>query len=176
MSLSSIYLQSVLNRLEIHRQLGLKTIERLNEAQLHWQPEGEPNSIAMIVQHLYGNMLSRWTDFLTTDGEKPDRNRDNEFEEQPASQEKILQQWNSGWDCMMNAIRSLHESDLDRTVFIRSEPHIVIDAINRQLAHVPYHVGQIIYIGKMILKDQWQSLSIPKGGSAAFNKEKKENK
>lgn len=176
MSLSSIYLQSVLKRLEIHRQLGLKTIERLNEAQLHWQPEWEPNSIAMIVQHLHGNMLSRWTDFLTTDGEKPNRNRDNEFEEQPASPEKILQQWNSGWDCMMNAIRSLHESDLDRTVFIRSEPHIVMDAINRQLAHVPYHVGQIIYIGKMILKDQWQSLSIPKGGSAAFNKEKKENK
>jgi hypothetical protein len=173
---SSIYLQSVLKRLETHRQLGLKTIERLNEAQLHWQPEGAPNSIAMIVQHLHGNMLSRWTDFLTTDGEKPGRNRDNEFEEHPAAAAEILAQWNSGWDCMMNAIGSLEESDLGKTVFIRSEPHSVIDAINRQLAHVPYHVGQIVYIGKMILKDQWQSLSIPKGGSAAFNKEKNANK
>jgi len=176
MSIQAIYLQSALQRLETHRQLGVKTIERLNTAQLHWQPDGEPNSIALIIQHLHGNMLSRWTDFLTTDGEKPNRNRDLEFEENTTSAEQLLQLWNSGWDCMMKAISSLQETDLDRTVFIRNEPHIVIDAINRQMAHVPYHVGQIVYIGKMILKDQWQSLSIPKGGSAAYNKDKMGNK
>ncbi|TWF41240.1 uncharacterized protein DUF1572 [Chitinophaga polysaccharea] len=176
MSFQSIYLQSVLNRLETHRQLGQKTIERLDTAQLHWQPAGEPNSIAHIIQHLHGNMLSRWTDFLTTDGEKPNRDRDQEFEEHDTTAAQLLEQWNEGWDCMMNAIRSLQESDLDRTVFIRNEPHIVVDAINRQLAHVPYHVGQIVYIGKMILQDKWQSLSIPKGGSAAFNKAKTGNK
>lgn len=176
MSIQSIYLQSALNRLETHRQLGVKTIERLNTEQLHWQPAGEPNSIAMIIQHLHGNMLSRWTDFLTTDGEKPNRNRDLEFEDNDTSAAQLLQLWNTGWDCMMNAIKSLQETDLDRTVFIRNEPHIVIDAINRQLSHVPYHVGQIVYIGKMILKDQWQSLSIPKGASAAYNKEKMGNK
>ncbi|MBS0031475.1 DUF1572 family protein [Chitinophaga sp. 22321] len=176
MSIQSIYLQSALQRLETHRQLGVKTIERLSTAQLHWQPDGEPNSIALIIQHLHGNMLSRWTDFLTTDGEKSNRNRDLEFEENNIAAEQLLQLWNSGWDCMMKAIGSLQETDLDRTVFIRNEPHIVIDAINRQMAHVPYHVGQIVYIGKMILKDQWQSLSIPKGGSAAYNKDKMGNK
>lgn len=176
MSIQSIYLQSALQRLEIHRQLGLKTIERLNAEQLQWQPEGQPNSIAHIIKHLHGNMLSRWTDFLTTDGEKPNRQRDLEFENSNQSVEELLQLWNTGWDCMLNAIRSLQETDLDRTVFIRNEPHIVIDAINRQLAHVPYHVGQIVYIGKMILKDQWESLSIPRGGSAAYNKAKTGNK
>ncbi|MBO9732015.1 MAG: DUF1572 family protein [Chitinophaga sp.] len=176
MSIQSIYLHSALQRLEIHRQLGLKTIERLNTEQLQWQPEGQPNSIAHIIKHLHGNMLSRWTDFLTTDGEKPNRQRDLEFENSDQSAEELLQLWNTGWDCMMNAIRSLQETDLDRTVFIRNEPHIVIDAINRQLAHVPYHVGQIVYIGKMILKDQWESLSIPRGGSEAYNKAKTGNK
>ncbi|WP_142682978.1 DUF1572 family protein [Chitinophaga polysaccharea] len=175
MSIQSIYLQSVLKRFEIHRELGFKTIQRLNKDQLNWQPEGAPNSITMIIKHLHGNMLSRWTDFLTTDGEKPGRNRDQEFEEDNYSYEQILQLWNEGWDCMLTAIRALQDTDLDRTVFIRNEPHIVIDAINRQLAHVPYHVGQIVYIGKMILKDKWESLSIPKGGSAAFNKAKTGN-
>lgn len=175
MSIQSIYLQSVLKRLEIHRELGLKTIQRLNIAQLNWQPEGEPNSIAMIVKHLHGNMLSRWTDFLTTDGEKPGRDRDLEFETSDITTEQLLQLWNEGWECMLTAIRSLQESDLDRTVFIRNEPHIVIDAINRQLAHVPYHVGQIVFLGKMILKDKWESLSIPKGQSAAYNKAKTGN-
>lgn len=175
MSIQSIYLQSALKRLEIHRELGVKTIQRLNKDQLNWQPEGEPNSITMIIKHLHGNMLSRWTDFLTTDGEKPGRNRDEEFEESGHSYEQIVQLWDEGWDCMLTAIRGLQDTDLDRTVFIRNEPHIVIDAINRQLAHVPYHVGQIVYIGKMLLKDKWESLSIPKGGSAAFNKAKTGN-
>lgn len=175
MSIQSIYLQSVLKRFEIHRELGFKTIQRLNKDQLNWQPEGEPNSITMIIKHLHGNMLSRWTDFLTTDGEKPGRNRDLEFEEDNYSYEQVIQLWDEGWDCMLTAIRGLQDTDLDRTVFIRNEPHIVIDAINRQLAHVPYHVGQIVYIGKMILKDKWESLSIPKGGSAAFNKAKTGN-
>jgi hypothetical protein len=175
MAIQAIYLQSALKRLEIHRELGLKTIQRLDIKQLNWQPEGEPNSIAMIVKHLHGNMLSRWTDFLTTDGEKPGRDRDQEFEESDITAQELLERWDAGWDCMLGAIRSLQETDLDRTVFIRNEPHIVIDAINRQLAHVPYHVGQIVFLGKMILKDKWESLSIPKGGSAAYNKAKTGN-
>ncbi|MFY0254621.1 DUF1572 family protein [Chitinophaga sp. 30R24] len=175
MSFSETYLKSILQRFEMYRQLGIKTIERLNTEQLNWQPEGEPNSIAVIVQHLHGNMLSRWTDFLTADGEKPNRNRDQEFETSSLTYEQIVQQWNEGWDCLMQAIHHLREEDLEKTVYIRSEPHAVIDAINRQLAHVPYHVGQIVYIGKMLLKDKWQSLSIPKGGSAAYNKAKTGN-
>lgn len=107
MSIQSIYLQSALKRLEIHRELGVKTIQRLNITQLNWQPEGEPNSIAMIVKHLHGNMLSRWTDFLTTDGEKPGRDRDLEFEESDISPEQLLQLWDEGWECMLTAIRSL---------------------------------------------------------------------
>ncbi|WP_143309933.1 DUF1572 family protein [Chitinophaga vietnamensis] len=172
----SIYLNSVEQRFLTYKQLGGKTLERLSTEQLHWEPEGEPNSIALIVKHLHGNMLSRWTDFLTSDGEKPDRHRDREFEEDNAAKEEIIRRWEEGWKCMLDAIHSLQEADLEKTVLIRNEPHIVIDAINRQLAHIPYHVGQIVYIGKLLLKDQWQSLSIPKGQSEAFNKMKFGNK
>ncbi|CAL1519592.1 DUF1572 family protein [Chitinophaga sp. MM2321] len=174
--IQSIYLNSIQQRFRTYLQLGTKTIERLDAAQLHWQPEGQPNSIALIIKHLHGNMLSRWTDFLTTDGEKPNRHRDQEFEEDDATKETLLQQWQEGWDCLLNTISNLRDADLEKTVYIRSEPHTVIDAINRQLAHVPYHVGQIVYIGKMILKENWESLSIPKGQSEVYNKEKTGNK
>lgn len=171
-----LYLDSVLQRFRSYYDMGTKTIERLDTTQLHWQPQGEPNSIAMIVKHLRGNMLSRWTDFLTSDGEKRDRHRDEEFEEDQASKEVVLQRWHEGWACLLKAIGSLTPDDLEKTIYIRAEAHSVLDAINRQMTHVPYHVGQMVYIGKMILGENWQSLSIPKGQSEAFNQEKFGNK
>jgi hypothetical protein len=176
MSIAQTYLDSVKKRFLTHRLMGEKTLERLNEAQLNWQPGEGSNSIYLIIKHISGNMLSRWTDFLTSDGEKPWRNRDTEFENSHATREEVLELWKKGWDCMMQALDSLQEADLEKTVYIRSEPHAVVDAINRQLAHIPYHVGQIVYIGKMLMKEQWESLSIPKGKSADFNKKMTGNK
>ncbi|MCW3464062.1 DUF1572 domain-containing protein [Chitinophaga nivalis] len=172
MSIGTTYLQSVILRLETNKKLGTTTITRLDAAQLHWQPDGTSNSIAHIIKHLHGNMLSRWTDFLTTDGEKSGRHRDLEFENDQLTKEQLLELWETGWQCMLSAIGSLEEADLEKTVYVRSEAHSVIDAINRQLAHVPYHIGQIVYVGKMILQGNWESLSIPKGQSEAFNKAK----
>ncbi len=172
MSLATVYLTSIQQRFLNAKEMGGKTIARLTTEQLHWQPEGEPNSIAHIVKHLRGNMLSRWTDFLTTDGEKPNRHRDEEFENDTLSKEDIQALWEEGWKCLLDTLTSLTPEDLEKTVLIRTEPHSVVDAINRQLAHIPYHVGQMVYLGKMILKDQWDSLSIPKGQSEAFNKAK----
>jgi len=171
MSLGTIYLESIRKRFMTYKVLGDQTLARLSEEQLHWQPEGHPNSICLIIKHMSGNMLSRWTDFLTTDGEKPWRNRDTEFNEAPASKADILAMWEKGWTCMYDTLNSLTEADLEKTIHIRTEPLIAIDAINRQLAHLPYHVGQIVYIGKMLLKDEWESLSIAKGKSADFNQQ-----
>lgn len=167
--IETIYLESVIKRLMTHKILGDKTLAQLTGEQLHWQPAGEPNSIYLIIKHLNGNMRSRWTDFLHSDGEKPWRNRDREFEEDQLSKEEVVALWEEGWKCMLDAIGALKPEDLVKTIRIRNEPLIVIDAINRQLAHVPYHVGQIVYLGKMIRQDQWQSLSIPKGQSQDFN-------
>jgi hypothetical protein len=168
--IATIFLDSAIKRLSYYKMLGDKTLEQLTTEQLHWQPAGEPNSIYLIIKHLSGNMLSRWTDFLTSDGEKPWRNRDTEFEEDAHGNEKAI--WEKGWTCMLDTISSLQPADLEKTVYIRSEPHTVLDAINRQLSHVPYHVGQIVYIGKMIAQDNWHSLSIPKGHSQDYNREK----
>ncbi|TWV97966.1 DUF1572 family protein [Chitinophaga pinensis] len=169
--IGKIFLDSVLKRFAYYKSLGDQTIGALTAAQLHWQPEGEPNSIYLIIKHMSGNMRSRWTDFLTSDGEKPWRNRDVEFEADEIPEATIRQLWEDGWKCMLDAIAALQPEDLEKTVYIRSEPHIALDAINRQLAHLPYHVGQIVYIGKMIKKNDWQSLSIPKGKSQDFNQE-----
>jgi hypothetical protein len=171
MSIEAIYLDSIKKRMLTYKVLGDKTLERLDEQQLHWQPDERSNSIYQIVKHVSGNMLSRWTDFLTSDGEKPWRNRDGEFEEAQASKADIIAMWEKGWSCMLQTFDSLQPGDLEKTITIRSEPLIAIDAINRQLAHIPHHVGQIVYIGKMLLKDKWESLSIPKGGSDAFNQQ-----
>ncbi len=169
--IGQLFLDSVLKRFAYYKSLGDKTLAVLSGEQLHWQPDGEPNSIYLIVKHVSGNMHSRWTDFLHSDGEKPWRNRDMEFEEDNASAEEIIRLWEAGWKCMLDAIAALQPEDLEKTVYIRSEPHIVLDAINRQLSHIPYHVGQIVYIGKMIKKTDWESLSIPKGQSQDFNRE-----
>jgi hypothetical protein len=133
-------------------------------------PSEESNSIAVIIQHMHGNMVSRWTNFLTEDGEKPGRNRDEEFSPPSASKAELLELWDKGWRCLLDTLRSLKEEDLLKTITIRHEPLVVVDAINRQLAHYPHHVGQIVFLGKMIRDANWQSLSISKGASQAFNK------
>lgn len=145
-----------------YKDLGDKTLAQINEQQLHWQYNTTTNSIAIIIQHLSGNMLSRWTDFLTTDGEKPWRDRDKEFENSNIDRTYLLNEWDKGWDCLFHSINSLTKNDLIKTVYIRNEPHTVIQAINRQLGHIAYHVGQIVLIAKMLLNEDWKTLSIPK--------------
>jgi hypothetical protein len=170
-TLGQTYLESVVKRMLGYKDLGDKTFAQLEEKDFFFTPNKSSNSIALVIQHMSGNMLSRWTNFLTEDGEKSWRNRDQEFEtdDRFSTRQQLLDYWNKGWTCMLDCLQSLKEEDLLRTVHIRSEPLIVIDAINRQLAHYPYHVGQILYIGKLIKDDSWKSLSIPKGHSQQFN-------
>jgi len=166
------YLASVKQQLLYYKSLGEKAMAQLQPEMLFIQPNQASNSIAMIVQHMHGNMLSRWTNFLTEDGEKSWRVRDAEFEVVLTTAEEVKAKWEEGWACVMNAIEPLKEEDLSRTVLIRSESHTVSAAINRQLAHYPYHVGQIVFFAKQLLDDSFTSLSIPKNKSADFNKEK----
>jgi hypothetical protein len=173
-SLGAIYLDSAIKRLLTYKTLGDSTFAQLEEQDFHFTPNDESNSISVIIRHLHGNMLSRWTDFLTEDGEKPDRNRDTEFIPPPIGKEAVIALWEEGWNCLFSTLRSLREEDLLKTITIRHEPLIAIDAINRQLAHYPHHVGQIVYIGKMIRNGKWQSLSIPRGASESINRKMQE--
>lgn len=166
------YLESATKQFEYYKMLGENTFAQLTDEQLFWHYNEESNSIATIVKHLWGNMLSRWTDFLTTDGEKDWRNRDAEFDNDIADRTELLAKWNEGWSCLFHAIIALTENDLKKEVFIRNQGHTVTAAINRQLAHYPYHVGQIVFIGKMACNSSWTSLSIPKGNSTEFNTDK----
>ena len=166
------YLDSTKKQFEFYKLLGDKTFAQLDEDRLFWQFNENSNSIATVVKHLWGNMLSRWTDFLTTDGEKDWRDRDAEFENNIRTKEELLEKWAEGWDCFFKAINSLTPGDLDKIIYIRNQGHTVMEAINRHLAHSSYHIGQIVFIGKMICNDDWQSLSIPKGSSKTFNAEK----
>lgn len=170
--MNTTYLESIRKQFEYYKMLGDKTIDQLPDNKLFWQYNEESNSIAIIVKHLYGNMLSRWTDFLTTDGEKEWRNRDGEFENNINSKETLIEMWDEGWKCFFNALNLLNAEDLNRIIYIRNEGHTVLEAINRQLAHYPYHVGQMVFIGKMICNENWVSLSIPKGKSNSYNAEK----
>ena len=168
MKADKTFLSLSIDRFEQLRLLGSKIIEQLNDEQIHWSPDAESNSIAIIVQHLYGNMLSRFTEFLTSDGEKPNRNRDEEFIEQRLSLTELQKRWDIGWDCVFAAVRPLTNDDIDREVFIRGESHTVMEAILRQISHYGYHVGQIVYIGKHLKGSDWQTLSIPRGKSGEF--------
>lgn len=170
--MSNDSLSGVIQQFEYYKMLGEKTIERLNDVQLNWSYNTECNSIAVIVQHLSGNMLSRWSNFLTEDGEKSWRNREKEFEAKMLDKSELLEVWNKGWQCLLETLQSLTASDMSKTVYIRNQGHSVMEAIHRQLAHYPYHIGQIILIGKMCLGKDWKSLSIPKGHSEQFNAEK----
>ena len=166
------YLSSVIKQFEYYKMLGEKAMEQLPDETLFWQYNNESNSIAVIVNHIGGNMLSRFTDFLTTDGEKPWRNRDAEFEKAFSSREELMAHWNKGWDCLLKTLGSLKEENLEDIVYIRNDGHTVVEAINRQLAHYPYHIGQIVYIAKMALNEKWNSLSIPRNKSNDYNTRK----
>ncbi|MFC5602832.1 DUF1572 family protein [Sporosarcina koreensis] len=168
MSIGTEYLRVVRERFASIKGQGDKTFAQLDEDNFHWVLNDESNSIAILIQHVSGNMVSRWTDFLTTDGEKPDRNRDGEFETKRMSKEQLLACWQRGWGVFLGALESLNEQDLEKTVHIRGEAHSVIDAIERQMAHYAAHIGQIMFIGKQIKGEQWNSLSIPKGESDAY--------
>lgn len=167
--MGTTYLDSAVKQFEYYKLLGDKTIAQVPDEGLFWQYNSESNSIATIVKHLWGNMLSRWTNFLTSDGEKAWRNREAEFENDIQSRQELLRLWEEGWGCLFTALRPLIEADLDRIIYIRNQGHTVLEAIDRQLAHYPYHVGQMVFLGKMICAGQWQSLSIPRGASDSFN-------
>ena len=162
MSVAKTFLQSAIKRLGYYKDLGDKTIAQLSNAEMHFQPNDSSNNMAIIIQHMAGNMFSRWTDFLTTDGEKEWRNRDAEFEDQGLDKEELMELWSKGWNCLFNTLQSLNEEDLLATIRIRGEELSVVDAINRQLAHYPYHVGQMIYLGKIVRDEGWRNLSMPK--------------
>lgn len=166
------YLSSAKKLFAYYKKLGDDAMAQIADEKLFFQQNEDSNSIAIIVQHLAGNMLSRWTNFLTTDGEKEWRNRDAEFETVLKTKEELMTFWNRGWQCLFDAIESLTETDLEKVIYIRNEGHTVIEAVNRQLAHYPYHVGQIIFLAKMLSDNEWKSLSIPKNKSQDYNQEK----
>jgi hypothetical protein len=165
------YLDSAIKQFQYYRMLGERAMVQIPDEKLFWQFNNDSNSIAIIVKHLAGNMLSRWTDFLTKDGEKEWRNRDDEFESTIQSKEDLMRLWSSGWEACFQTLLSLNENDLEKTIYIRNQGHTVMEAINRQLAHYPYHVGQIVFIAKMFTPN-WKSLSIPKGNSKSYNEAK----
>jgi uncharacterized damage-inducible protein DinB len=168
-NLGTEYLSTTIKRLKYYKDLGEKTFEQLEEKDLHWQPSSESNSIAVIIQHMAGNMLSRWTNFLTEDGEKEWRQRDDEFEVHEHSKQQLIEIWNKGWKCFLDTLESLTADDLSKTIYIRKETMTAIDAITRQVAHYAYHIGQIVYIGRIIKNENWKSLSIPKKQSQQYN-------
>jgi hypothetical protein len=165
------YVSDTTSIFSYYKKLGERAIEQCPDEDLFSVPDGESNSIAIIVKHLAGNMRSRWTDFLTTDGEKPDRNRDSEFEDAPKTRKGLLELWENGWKSVFDALEPLSDADLARTVTIRTEPHSVMQAINRQVAHYTYHVGQIVFLAKhfaALKNGSWKSLSVPRGKSSEF--------
>lgn len=172
MEIEANYLESITKQFEYYKLLGERTFNQLTDAELFWQFNDESNSIAIIVNHLSGNMKSRWTQFLTSDGEKEWRNREMEFEGVIQSREELLEYWTTGWDCVFEAINTITTENFNTQVYIRNQGHSVVEAVNRQFAHYAYHIGQIVYIGRMLKGPAWESLSIPKGKSSHFNKEK----
>ncbi|KIA86350.1 DUF1572 family protein [Flavobacterium sp. AED] len=169
METSVLYLESAKKQFLYYKTLGEKAMEQLEPEQLFVGVNEDTNSIATIVKHLSGNMLSRWTEFLTSDGEKEWRHRDGEFENDLESKEAVLNAWNKGWNCLFDALNGLQPEQLSQIIYIRNEGHTVVEAINRQLAHYPYHVGQIVFYAKQLKNSDWESLSIPKNKSDSYN-------
>jgi hypothetical protein len=172
MNTNQIYLDSIKKQFLYYKTLGEKAMDQIEDDQLFVSITDDSNSIATIIKHIWGNMLSRWTDFLTTDGEKPTRDRDAEFENDMTTKDELLLKWNEAWRCLFNSLDSIEPDQLSQIIYIRNEGHAVIEAINRQLAHYPYHIGQIIYAAKLLKKSNWDSLSIPKNNSKQYNNEK----
>ncbi|MFN8178288.1 MAG: DUF1572 family protein [bacterium] len=164
------YRQDVLREFRRTRELADKAMAQVSDGDFFAAPDPQANSIAIVVKHVAGNLRSRWTDFLTTDGEKPDRNRDGEFAIGPEDgREALMKRWDRGWAILFATLEGLRDVDLDATVVIRGEPHTVVQAIHRQLTHYAYHAGQIVLLARQFAGDSWKTLSVPRGGSAAFN-------
>lgn len=171
MSFEKYFLDNTIGVFTNYRALAEKSFAQLeNDADFHYKPDAESNSIAVIMKHMSGNMISRWTDFLTTDGEKPNRNRDSEFVDGTETREQLIESWNRGWQVFMDTLHSLTAEDVMKTILIRGEGMTVTQALNRQTAHYAYHVGQIVFLAKHIKNASWKSLSIPKGKSEEFMK------
>ena len=170
LAFTTSYLEDSLAVFRQYKRLAEAAIAQVADDQLNAALDPEMNSIALIVKHLAGNMRSRWTDFLTSDGEKPDRNRDTEFVEAPATRQEVMNLWEEGWSRVFDALEPLKEPDLNRTITIRGEPHSVMQAINRQIAHYACHCGQIVFLAKHLQHEHWKSLSVPRNRSADFNR------
>lgn len=173
--MKSLYINSIKKRFLYYKNLGDKTFEQLTNEHVFWQYNEESNSIATIVKHVSGNMISRWTNFLTEDGEKSWRNRDSEFENSLENKSDVIELWENGWRVFLDALSVINEQNLESTIYIRGEAHSVLDAVNRQLAHYPYHIGQMIYIAKMLKNNDWKTLSIARNTSEDFNQKMLEN-
>jgi len=167
---SSFVIASAVETLGGWKRLADRAIEQLTDDQLHKALDPETNSVAVIMKHIAGNMRSRWTEFLTSDGEKPWRQRDNEFVDDIASGEELQQIWEQGWKCLFDALSELNDSDLDKEVCIRGKPYTVIGAIDRQIVHCGYHIGQIVLVARILARDNWRTLSIPRGESEEYNR------
>ncbi len=167
--MSISYLESAKRQFNMYKQLAEKAMAQIDDSELNWQANEDSNSIVMIVKHMWGNMLSRWTDFLTTDGEKEWRKRDAEFENEELGRAGMMKKWDEGWQCLFNALDSITDADLEKIIYIRNDGHTILEAINRQIAHYSYHVGQIVYISKLRDKNEWNSLSIPRNKSNDYN-------
>lgn len=167
-------IEIITKRFISYRELGEKAISQLDDRQIHWKHDENDNTIYIIVKHLHGNMLSRFTDFLVSDGEKPWRKRDDEFEDDQADKNRLFALWNDGWNCLIHTLSTLTDQDLQKIIVIRGEKLTVIDALIRQVAHYASHVGQIVYIAKTIKGSDWQNLSVPKGGSVKHSREMKD--
>ncbi len=167
---STSYIEDSLSLFRHYKKMGESAMEQLSDQQLFTALDDEMNSIAIIVKHMAGNMRSRWTDFLTSDGEKPNRERDTEFVAPPKTRADLLRVWNEGWDKVFSALEPLSEADMERKVLIRNEPHSVMQAISRQIAHYAYHCGQIVFLAKHLTGPAWKTLSVPRNKSAEFNR------
>lgn len=166
---STSYLEDSISLFRYYKQLAERAMEQLSDEQLFASLDEEMNSVAIIAKHMAGNMRSRWTDFLSSDGEKPNRNRDGEFVEPPRNRAELMKMWKQGWDWVFAALEPLSDADLERKVTIRGEPHSVMQAINRQIAHYAHHVGQIVFLAKHFKGKDWKSLSVPRNRSGEFN-------
>lgn len=169
-SIGEHYLADIVRQLEKLKRLADDALRQVTDAQFFLVPDPESNSLALIVKHVAGNMRSRWREFLTTDGEKPDRHRDREFEREPTdTRPALMARWEEGWNAALSTIRSLRQDDLQKTVTLRGEPHTVLEAINRQVPHYAYHVGQIVFLAKHLVGAAWRTLSIPRGRSRDYD-------
>ena len=162
MSFGELYLTEVRKRLATDRAQAERALAQVKDLELTWQPTPGSNSLAMIVQHVGGNLVSRWTDFLSTDGEKPNRDRDSEFEAHQQTRQELLARWQEGFSCWDQTLANLTEADLAKTIFIRAQPHTVIEAIERSISHTSHHIGQIVYLAKCIRDTEWQHISLPR--------------